>query len=85
MIPYLIELNNQNKSVLNDVSSVFENNKCHVCESTKSSGLNFGGITYEGCRKFFQRTFMFKKEYKCFLINNFIVNQMTINQCQSCR
>ena len=47
MIPNLIEFNNQNKSVLNDVSSVFENNKCHVCESDKSSGFNFGGISCE--------------------------------------
>ena len=85
MIPNLIELNNQNKSVIIDVSSVFENNKCHVCESDKSSGLNFWGISCEECRKFFQRTAMFKKQYKCFFINNCLVNQITINQCQSFR
>ena len=59
MIPNLIELNNLNKSLLYVISSVFENNKCHDCESDKSSGLNIGGISCEGCIKFFLRTVMF--------------------------
>ena len=84
-MPNLIELNNQNKSVLNDVSASIENNKCHVCESDKLLGLNFGGISCTGCRKFFQRTVMLKKQYKCFFINECLVNQKTVNHCQSCR
>ena len=72
MIPNLIELNNQNKSILNDVSAFNkchdENNKCHVSESDKSSGLNFGGISCACCRKLFQRTVMFKIQYKCKIV-----------------
>ena len=51
MIPNLIEFNNQYKSVLNDVSSVFENNKCHVFETPKPSELNLGKISWESCRR----------------------------------
>ena len=61
MMPNLIELNNQNKSVLNDVSTSIENNKCHVCESDKLLGLNFGGISCTGCRKFLQTNCYVKK------------------------
>ena len=74
MMPNLIELNDQNKSILNDVSSSIENNKCHVYESDKSLGLNFGGISCTGCRKFFQRTVVLKKQYKCFCTSKCLVN-----------
>ena len=68
MIPNLIEFYNQNKSVLNDVSSFFENNKYNVYETDKSSGLHFEGTSCESCRNFSKERLCFKIKYKCFFL-----------------
>ena len=85
MTPNLEELIIQNKTFMSNVSINIKNNKCNVCDCSKEVGLNYGGISCEACSKFFRRSVLFKKQYKCNIINECLVTEITRNQCASCR